>query len=56
MKRMGIEAKVREQVVDERGFVLVNRKGERAVVFGKENSEQKRKGSKQQRQGFSAEW
>lgn len=58
MKRMGIEEQIRERVVDEKGLVLVNRKGERAVVFAKEDQTQQiNQGKKtQKRQGFSAEW
>lgn len=57
MKWMGIEAKVKERVVDEKGLVLVDRSGRRAVVFGKEKKQDnERSGGKQKRQGFSAEW
>ena len=59
MKLMGLEEKVRERVVDEKGLVLVNRKGKRKVVFGKEKSAaQTEEGKKknQKMQGFSAEW
>jgi len=54
MKRMGIEEATRERVVDEKGLVLVNRRGERAVVFAKEEQTEGVEGQK--RQGFSAEW
>lgn len=58
MKWMGIEAKVRERVVDEKGFVLADRSGRRAVVFEKETRKEDDEGSreKQKRQGLSAEW
>jgi len=58
MKWMGIEEKVRERVVDEKGLVLADRSGRRAVVFGKENSKGDDQGirGKQKRQGLSAEW
>jgi hypothetical protein len=58
MKWMGIETKVRERVVDEKGLVLADRSGRRAVVFGKEPRKGDDEGSpgKQKRQGLSAEW
>ena len=58
MKWMGIEAKVRQRIVDEKGLVLVDRSGRRAVVFGKEPSkvDSEESQGKQKRQGLSAEW
>lgn len=58
MKWMGIEAEVRERVVDEKGLVLADRSGRRAVVFGKDASKEddEKTQAKQKRQGLSAEW